>query len=314
MAFVSSVPQCSTNLDQRVGMIAMILAMTLLPVGDAISKTLTEVATPVQVTAWRTLAQTAFFVPVAILFRPAMTGPVFTIMSLISAVLILTVTLSLVTAFKTMPIATAIAIFFVEPLLLTLLAGPLLREAPGMRRYVACSIGLIGALIVIRPNFVAFGPVVLLPVVAAFAYAINMIVMRRATRRQSALGFQFGASVFAAVFVLASLPMSGAVFGSGAGDRLPDWVLPMVILAGALAMLSFLLIAFAFSISEASALAPFQYLEIVGAILVGFLVFDEMPDAMTLLGASIILASGAYVFHRERKRNIEITSATLRDR
>jgi drug/metabolite transporter (DMT)-like permease len=313
MALATRSPSRSPAADQRTGMLAMILAMALLPVGDAISKTLTGVASPLEVTAWRALAQAAFFVPVALAFRRHIHGPVLSWPALVSALLILTVTLSLVTAFQSMPIATAIAIFFVEPLLLTLLAGPFLGEVPGPRRYAAVAVGLVGALIVIRPNFVTFGPVVLLPVLGALAYAVNMIVMRRATRRQSPLGFQFGASLLAGAVMLAALLLPGLT-PAAAGAALPGWVLPLVILAGALATLAFGLITFAFSRAEASILAPFQYLEIVGAVLVGLVFFGELPDALTLLGAAIILASGAYVFHREHKNRVEAASAPARDR
>jgi drug/metabolite transporter (DMT)-like permease len=155
--------------------------------------------------------------------------------------------------------------------------------------------------------------VVLLPVLGALAYAVNMIVMRRATRRQSPLGFQFGASLLAGAVMLAALLLPGLT-PAAAGAALPGWVLPLVILAGALATLAFGLITFAFSRAEASILAPFQYLEIVGAVLVGLVFFGELPDALTLLGAAIILASGAYVFHREHKNRVEAASAPARDR
>ncbi|UMA66802.1 DMT family transporter (plasmid) [Roseivivax marinus] len=300
----------SADADKRIGMIVMCLAMALLPVGDAISKSLTAVISPFEVTVLRAVVQALFFLPVAYALRRHMSGPVFTVHSLISAVLIVTLTFSLITAFSVMPIATAIAIFFLEPLVLTVLAGVLLGEVPGPRRFAAVGVGLIGALIVIRPNFSEFGPVVLLPLLGAFAYALNMIVLRKATRRQSALSFQFGASLCAAGLLIV---LEAGRVASGAGlagiAAMPGWAVWLLLGAGALATVTFLLITFAFSKVEASVLAPFQYLEIVGATAVGFLVFGEFPDAITLFGTSIILASGAYVFHRERKRDLELAAA-----
>ncbi|MBW3096029.1 DMT family transporter [Pseudohoeflea coraliihabitans] len=310
MSRLDFIPADFPGFEKRAGIAAMCIAMVLLPLGDAISKTLTAFATPFEVTVWRTLAQAVFFVPVAILLRHRLSGSVLSGASLLSALLIVTVTLSLITAFASMPIATAIAIFFVEPLLLTLLAGPFLGEVPGPRRYAAVGVGLIGALIVIRPNFVEFGPVVLLPVLAATAFAFNMIVMRKATRRRSALAFQFGASLWAAAFVLVMhLVVSTLGFERTAMAGLPVWVFWMVLAAGVLAMAAFLAITFAFSKVEASLLAPFQYLEIVGATLVGFLVFGEIFDAMTLLGTAVILSSGLYVFYRERQREVETAAS-----
>lgn len=315
MAVVSAVPFPRADFEKRAGMAAMCLAMVLLPLGDAISKTLTGYASPFEVTVWRSLAQAAFFLPGALLLRRHFHGSVLSLASLLSALLILTVSMSLVTAFASMPIATAIAIFFVEPLLLTLLAGPFLGEVPGLRRYVAVAVGLVGALIVIRPSFVTFGPVVLLPLLAALAYALNVIVMRKATRHRSALSFQFGASMIAAG--LALLAHMAATRGGAeltGLSALPGWALWALVGAGALAMITFMMITFAFSKAEASLLAPFQYLEIVGATAVGFLVFNEIPDGMTILGTAIILASGGYVFHRERVRNASGASAQPAER
>ena len=308
MAFATAAHPGKTDMDKRLGMATMCIAMVFLPMGDAISKSLTAYAAPFEVTVWRMIAQAVFFLPAAVLMRRHFHGSMFSLGSFLSACLILTVTLSLITAFATMPIATAIAIFFVEPLLLTLLAGPFLGEVPGWRRYAAVGVGLIGALVVIRPNFITFGPVALLPLLAALAYALNMIVMRKSTRARSALSFQFGASMFAAGLALAVLVLASWLgVGLTGLTALPGWGPWAVAGAGALAMVAFLMITFAFSKVEASLLAPFQYLEIVGATAVGYLVFSEIPDGMTFLGTAIILASGGYVFHRERVRDADGT-------
>lgn len=297
---LSATPSTATFEHKRIGMASMALAMALLPVGDAISKSLTTVIAPFEVTLLRSLAQAAFFLPVAWVMRRHLAGPILSGASLISAGLIVTVLYSLITAFEVMPIATAIAIFFVEPLLLTLLAGPFLGEVPGPRRFAAVGVGLVGALIVIRPNFAVFGPVALLPLLAALCYALNMIVLRKARGGQSPLSFQLGASLCAAgllLFIEILRQLSGL-----APDLplLPGWTGYAVLAAGALSTVTFLMITFAFSRVEASLLAPFQYLEIVGATVLGFLVFGDIPDGLTFLGTGIILASGIYVFHRER--------------
>lgn len=306
MAFLDAVSTREIDMDKRLGMLAMCLAMVFLPIGDAISKSLTAYAAPFEVTVWRTVAQAAFFLPGAVLLRRHFRGSILSLGSLLSACLILTVTLSLITAFASMPIATAIAIFFVEPLLLTLLAGPFLGEVPGWRRYAAVGVGLIGALVVIRPNFATFGPVVLLPLLAALAYAMNMIVMRKSTRTRSALSFQFGASMIAGgLSLLAVLLAQGLDIGTTGLATLPEWGPWALASAGALALVTFMMITFAFSKVEASLLAPFQYLEIVGATAVGYLFFNEVPDGMTLFGTAIILTSGAYVFYRERVRGVD---------
>lgn len=288
--------------DARGGMLAMIAAMGLLPVGDAIAKLLTGVASPFDVTVWRIAMQALFFLPIAVIWRHRLTGSLLSWPAVISGALFAAVMICLVSAFQKMPIATAIAIFFIEPLVLSLLAWPFLGERPGPRRIAAVAVGLIGALIVIRPNFAVFGPVALFPVGAAIAYALNMIVLRRASRCRSALTLQIGATFCAATGLLI-LNIGSIMLGREAVSvtDAPRWVVPALICAGGLLALTFLLITHAFSKVEASLLAPFQYLEIVGATVVGLLVFGDFPDALTWLGTAIILGSGVYVFHRERK-------------
>lgn len=169
----------------NIGMVFMALAMLLLPVGDTFAKILTGVMGPIEVTMWRLIAQRLCLVPIVVLLRHRLRGAMFSPVVALSGLLVKITLTSLVTAFSVMPIATAIAIFFAEPLILTLLAGPLLGEVAGLRRYAAVGVGLVGALIVIRPGFSEFGLATLLPLVAATAYALNMIVLRRACATRS---------------------------------------------------------------------------------------------------------------------------------
>lgn len=284
------------------GMGIMALAMLLLPAGDGITKALTAVAPPFEVTVWRTVAQALWFVPVALILRHRLGGPLLTWAAVLSGASLISVSFCLISAFQHMPIATAIAIFFLEPLILTLLAGPLLGEVPGPRRLAAVAVGLVGALVVIRPNFQVYGPVTLMPVLAAFFFALNVVVMRSATRRQSALSLQIGAAGCAAVLGIAAL-LAGWAMGRPPASlvQAPAWAQIAVVGAGALAAVTFLMITQAFSMAEASLLAPLQYLEIVGATVVGLIVFGDLPDLWTWIGTAIILASGLYVWHRERQ-------------
>ena len=289
------------------GMIFMALAMLLLPIGDTFAKLLTGVMHPVEVTMWRMLAQGLCLLPVAVLLRHRLRGAMFSPVVALSGLLVMITLISLVTAFSVMPIATAIAIFFAEPLILTLLAGPLLVEAAGPRRYVALGVGLAGALIVIRPGFSEVGLATLLPLVAATAYALNMILLRRLSGTRSALTVQCGATVYAA---LGMILVTGALGAAGVVDLMPlarpAWTWGAIVGCGAFAAASFVLIAEAFRRTEATTLAPFQYLEIVGATAAGFLVFAEFPDALTWIGVAIILGSGAYIVHRERQRDVRV--------
>lgn len=294
-------PDAHPSASAIAGMAAMSLAMLLLPVGDAIAKALTGVLHPTQVAALRAIVQVAVLGVAVLVMRGSLQGRAVTLWTFASGQMVAIISVSLITAFQTMPIATAISIFFAEPLILTMLAGFLLGERPGPHRYAAIAVGMAGVLIILRPNFSVFGPVVFLPLLGAFAYALNMIITRKATRNCSPMTFQFGSGVFGALTMIAWM-----FFASDPGSVAPGtWSEPMVgigiLAAGALAAATFLLIAYGFSRAEASVLAPFQYLEILGATLVGYLFFGDIPDYLTAIGAVIVLGSGLYVFHRERK-------------
>ena len=290
-------PQMS---EATLGMLLMGVAMALLPVSDIFAKLLTDYLTPVEVTFARLLSQGLFLVPAALVLRHRLNGPMLSPIVALSGLLVMVTLTSLIWAFSVMPIATAIAIFFVEPLILTALVGPLLGEKVGMRRMAAVGVGLLGAIIVFRPGGGA-GASALLPLLAACSYALNMIVLRHASRTRAALTVQCGATFYACVgmgVLLAIMVGSGATVP--AFGNLPAWGGGIIAASGLFAATSFVLIAEAFRRAEAGTLAPFQYLEIIGATAAGYLIFREFPDLWTWVGITVILASGLYVFWRER--------------
>ncbi len=294
------------------GMVFMICAMLLLPVGDTFAKLLTDTLNPVGVTMWRMLAQAAFLLPLALALRHRLHGAMFSPVVALSGVFLVISLTSLIGAFSVMPIATAIAIFFVEPLILTLLAGLLLGERAGPRRLTAVGVGLIGAMIVIRPGFSTYGWATLLPLVSALAYALNMILLKKASQTRSTLTMQCGTTIYAAV-ILVGIAISLQVMGFEglvvSASDFKTWSL--IACVGAVAATSFLLVGEAYRHSDATALAPFQYFEIITATALGFLIFGDFPDTVTWVGVAIILGSGIYIFHREGQAD---TSAPRRKR
>jgi drug/metabolite transporter (DMT)-like permease len=302
MTFVLTAPLRPRIRDNgsATGMICMAGAMLLLPVGDTFAKILTEHLSAIEVTTARLLAQGLCLAPIAFFMRHRLHGTMFSPIVALSGSLVMMTLTSLIWAFSIMPIATAIAIFFAEPLILTVLVGPLLGERVGPRRMIAVLVGLVGVLIIIRPGG-GFGPAACLPLFAALCYALNMIVLRKASGTRSSLTVQCGATFYACLGTLVislCLVLRGPLEPSVAS--LPGWAWGAILASGGLAAASFLLIAEAFRQEEAGMLAPFQYLEIIGATAMGYLVFAEMPDALTWVGIGIILTSGLYVFRREQ--------------
>ncbi|WP_178338706.1 EamA family transporter, partial [Donghicola eburneus] len=121
-----------------------------------------------------------------------------------------------------------------------------------------------------------------------------MIITRRATRTASALTFQLGSAAYACITLVLLMLMTSDLHKML--SRLNPQIALSLAGAGVLAAATFLLIAYAFSRAEASVLAPFQYLEILGATFIGFFAFGDVPDEMTVFGTLVILGSGMYVF------------------
>lgn len=204
-------------------------------------------------------------------------------------------------------LADAMAVFFAEPLILTLFSAIFLKEKVGWRRFSAVGIGLIGTMIVIQPSFEIFGAVSLLPLATAVTFAIYLILNRKYGAKESPLVMQFYAGVGG--WVLAGVAV---IFGTaaGLGDLslgLPQGIQPwlLLLLLGTIGTVSHLMVVQAFKLAPASMLAPFQYLEIVNAVLVGLIVFGDFPTPSKWCGIAIIVGSGFYVFMRERRVKVD---------
>lgn len=282
------------------GMAIMILAVVLVPIGDALSKSMTAVLGPFEIAFWRFALQMLILGLVLLVLRQRLErgSPLLLLLGGLTSASVL---VALIGAFAVMPIATAIAIFFVEPLILTVLSAIFLGERTGWRRYLAVLVGLAGVVIVIRPSWDIFGWASLLPLVAALAFAVNAIIMRKLSRQMSSISIQFWFALVAAILLGAGLLATDrmTLVSSAGVDFAGPW--GILVVMGTLSAFTFFLFAEAFRRTPASTLAPFQYLEIIGATILGYFVFGDFPDFWTWIGTGVILASGLYVFHRERR-------------
>ena len=204
-------------------------------------------------------------------------------------------------ALKSMPLADATAIFFVEPMIVTLLSALVLKESVGWRRIAAVLVGFLGAVIVIRPNFVALGLVATLPLMTAALVAVYLILSRHLAARTSQLAMHFYAGIGGSIVMLAA-----CLGGTAAGMSEMHIVMPrgaevwgLLVTMGVFATVGHLLFVQAYRFSPASLLAPFSYFEIVSATILGFLLFGDMPDLGKAVGIAIIVASGVYIVWRE---------------
>ncbi|SIO56960.1 EamA domain-containing membrane protein RarD [Rhodovulum sp. ES.010] len=284
------------------GILLMIGFTVTAPVMDSFAK-LAAAEIPVgQIVAARFTLQVLLLFPVAAalatLARPT---PAEAALHFARAGLILVATSAFFAALRAMPLADAIAIFFVEPFILTLLGALFLREAVGWRRILACVVGFGGALLVIRPSFAAFGPIALLPLVTAFCFANYVVLTRHVARRLHPVALQAWTALAACILILPAL-----VLFEGSGVAPLDPVMPHGIFwlwllgVGIAATIAHLFISAAVSLAPTPVIAPLQYLEIVAATVLGYLIFQDLPDAQSLLGIAIIMGAGLYVFLRER--------------
>ncbi|MEL6967671.1 MAG: DMT family transporter [Pseudomonadota bacterium] len=290
-----------------IGMVLMTIAMLMLPMMDAIAKLLSTRydVTAGQTTFGRFAVQALLFFPVLLVVSgwrgmlPKRVG-----VNLLRGALMGTAVMLFFAALKYMPIADALAVFFLEPFILTVLSALVLRETVGWRRWTACAVGFAGALLVLRPGLDVFGPVSLLPIGTAFLFAVYLLLTRRYAADENPMAMQFVSGI-GGVLALGVLVGLATTFGLDdfSSPAVPEFGIRwgLIFAIGALATVGHLMVVMAFARVSASVLAPFQYLEIVMATLLGFWIFNEFPDAQRWLGIFIIIGSGIYLFNRERK-------------
>ena len=284
------------------GILMMVGFAILAPVMDACAKLIGDGLAVGQIVTTRFVFQTAILLPIAAycgwLHSPNTRE---TALHLARASLIIIATSFFFTALRYMPIADAISIFFVEPFILTLLGALLLGEQIGPRRYIACIIGFAGALLIIQPSFRDVGFAAFLPLVTALCFAFYLILTRQMATRMHPITLQAYTGVAALVI---ALPLLWTFDGSSFSHLDPSWPdqreLWLLVILGLIATLSHVFISFALSLAPASLIAPIQYLEIVSATILGYYIFNDLPDRMTFLGIFLIVGSGLFVFLRER--------------
>jgi drug/metabolite transporter (DMT)-like permease len=294
------------------GLLFMFLSVLVSPLIDIFSKLATATIPSTEVAAARFVVQAATMLPLA-LWRGARIE--FSLkQSWFHAIRGGMVTISMicfVTTLQVMAVADAIAIFFVEPIILTVLSSVFLKETIGWRRYTACAVGFFGTMLIIQPSFEEVGYVALLPVVSALCIAVFALMTRVLSHREDPWAMQFQTGLWGLFFCLVLL-----FFGHGSGSEVFGTAVPdapafaYLIGTGLAAALTGILSAYAYRAAPASTLAPLQYLEIVSATIFAWLVFGDFPDALKWLGILIVIASGLYILWRERRFAIKPVSDT----
>ena len=284
------------------GILFMTLAAILVPAMDATAKHLGQTIPPLEVSLSRFVFQGIFAVSVALVLgrRIELFPPRFALHAL-RGFCIAIATLFFFSAVKVMPIADAIAVFFVEPMILTMLSALFLGEAVGPRRWAAVAVGFAGALCVIRPGAGLFGLAGLLPLGTATFVSVYLLLTRSLGRTAPALSMMITSAMSGSLLLGLALAATTVLGVSGAVFAVPNGIeLVQMAAIGGIAFVSHFLVVLAFSRVPAVVLAPLSYLEIVAATALGYVIFGDLPDLMTWLGIALIVGSGLYIAHRER--------------
>jgi drug/metabolite transporter (DMT)-like permease len=195
---------------------------------------------------------------------------------------------------REMTMAQATTISFLSPLLITVLSIPLLHEFVGPRRWAAVVAGMIGMVIVVRPGSAGFQPAALFGVASSSCWALALIITRKIAASDPPQITIFWSALVGAVALTVLLPFD-AIWPSW-------WQLSLCLMLGVASSAGQWLVVLAHRLAPASALAPISYTQLPWVTIGGYLVFGNLPDRWTLVGASIIIASGLYTAHRERVR------------
>ncbi len=285
------------------GILFMVSGTMIVPVMDAIAKILGDTLSPLQVTWGRFVFQALIMgIAIIVLYGPATLKPKRPVIHGVRGLLLAIATTFFFFSLVYLPLADAIAIFFVQPMLLTLLSAIFLGETIGWHRRLAVIAGFIGALLIIKPGSDSFTLAATLPIGAAFFFSGYLVVTRSVANIDNPMTMQFASGVGATIALSIGLIPGTLANSSAWGAQLPatiEWVYLACI--GLIAAVGHLLVVIAVNRAPTSVLAPFGYVEIIAATLLGWMIFSEWPDALSWLGIAIIVFSGLYVFVREQR-------------
>lgn len=280
------------------GVALMLSAMALLPFLDVCAKTLGEQGMPVIQIVWARMAFGLLFTAPMLLVREGSAAlvPSRVALHIFRALLLMTATFTFFLSLTYQGIAESLAVFFVQPLVVTALSPLVLGEHVGIRRWLAVLVGFIGTLVIIRPGLVEINPGALLAFAAGASLACYMLLTRRIAGRDSALATTFHTTLMGTI--IASLAVLFVWQQPSALQLL------LMALLAAIAAAGHYLIVRAYDHAEASLLAPLAYTEMIMAVILGWLFFGDFPDAWTFVGVGILISSALYIANRERLQKL----------
>ena len=220
-----------------------------------------------------------------------------------------------------MSLAMANALFFSSPFFISILAIVFLGEKVGIRRWLAIIVGFLGVYIVLNPNFENFDYTKLAPVACALFYAISMTITKITSNKDSVYSQMFhlyiGAIGISIIFFIFTGKGQFNTFSDPTLQFIlrewftnPTYSWPFIIIMGLVASLSFYFVFSAYSIASPSVVSLFEYSLIIWAIIIGYLLFNDIPTVRTFIGVALIIGAGVYIYIREKAKDQMIASDT----
>jgi drug/metabolite transporter (DMT)-like permease len=274
------------------GIALMLAGIFLFSVNDALGKWLVATYTVGQVLLIRSLAALVLLAPFIWRDVKAFAAAPRWGLQLVRAALATIEVACFYWAVAYLPLADVMAYYLAGPIFVTAIAGTVLREPVGWRRWSAVVVGFLGVIVCLRPGVTALTWPALIALVGSFTFSLSMISTRylRGT----------GGTVLVTTQTVAALAFGALIAPIG-------WVTPspgdfaLLALLGMVAMVSHVCVNRSLVLAPASVVVPYQYTTIVWAVLFGYLVFGDVPDAFMLTGAAIIIGAGLFIFLREQK-------------
>jgi drug/metabolite transporter (DMT)-like permease len=209
-------------------------------------------------------------------------------------------------ALRTLQLAETSAIYFAAPILTVALAGPLLGEWAGWRRWLAVFAGFVGVLVITRPGYGAFGIGHVFALCSMLSNCFYVILTRHMSGTETPASLIFYSALAPAVLMAPVVPLAGSMPPSA-------WHALLLLLLGVFGAVGHWFLIKAYRLASTTALAPYPYLQMVWMTASGYLFFGQFPDRWTLGGTAIIVASGLYIIHREHRLRLKNRAAPNED-
>jgi len=218
------------------------------------------------------------------------------------------------TSLTFMSLAMANALFFSSPFFISILAMIVLKEEIGIRRWSAIFVGFVGVYIVLNPDFENFNIMNLAPIACALCYSISMTITKITSDKDNVytqmLHLYIGAIIISILFFIFTGNGQFNTFTDPTFQFIlrewftnPSYAWPIIILMGLVATFSFYFVFSAYSIASPSAVSLFEYSLIVWSIIIGYLLFNDIPSIRTFIGVTLIISAGIYIYIREKARD-----------